>query len=41
VSGAPIERVIRPLLPLIAVEIAVLLLITYVPGVSTFFLRFL
>jgi len=41
VSGVPVDRVIRPLLPMIAVQIGLLFLLTYVPGISTFLLRFL
>ncbi len=35
VAGTTISRIIRPLLPLFAVMLLVLLLITYVPGLST------
>jgi C4-dicarboxylate transporter DctM subunit len=34
ISGASIERVARPLLPFLAVMIATLLLITYLPGIT-------
>ncbi len=36
VAGTTISKVIRPLLPLFAIMLIVLLLITYIPGLSTF-----
>jgi TRAP-type C4-dicarboxylate transport system permease large subunit len=39
ISGASIESVVRPLLPLLAMMIATLLLITYVPELTLFLPR--
>jgi C4-dicarboxylate transporter DctM subunit len=41
ISGVPIERVARPLLPFLAVMIATLFLITYVPGITLILPRYL
>ncbi|MFI4985884.1 MAG: TRAP transporter large permease [Alphaproteobacteria bacterium] len=39
VSGANVDKMIRPLVPLIAVELVVLLAVAYVPGISTVLLK--
>jgi TRAP-type C4-dicarboxylate transport system permease large subunit len=41
ISGAPVERVARPLLPFLAVRIGTLFLITYVPELTLFLPRLL
>ena len=41
ISGAPMERVVRPLLPFLAVMIATLFLITYLPDLTLFLPRLL
>jgi C4-dicarboxylate transporter, DctM subunit len=41
ISGVPMERVARPLLPFLAVMIATLLLITYLPDLTLFLPRLL
>jgi C4-dicarboxylate transporter, DctM subunit len=41
ISGAPMAAVTRPLLPLLAVMIAILLVITYVPDITLFLPRLL
>jgi C4-dicarboxylate transporter DctM subunit len=41
ISGASIERVARPLMPFLAVMIATLLFITYVPEITLFLPRYL
>lgn len=40
ISGIPIEKLIKPMIPYIAAMIIVLLIITYVPGISHFLLNF-
>ena len=34
ISGVPLERMVRPLLPFVATVVACLLIITYVPQIS-------
>lgn len=39
ISGVPVDRIIRPLIPLVLSELAVLGLVTYFPSVSLFLLK--
>ncbi len=39
VSGVPVDKIVRPLIPLIAVELVALMAITYVPELSLFLLK--
>jgi len=39
VSGVPVDRIIRPLIPLVAAELGVLALVTYFPSLSLFLLN--
>lgn len=39
ISGVPVDRLIRPLLPLVASELLVLVLVTYFPNLSLFLLK--
>jgi C4-dicarboxylate transporter DctM subunit len=39
ISGVNMDRIVRPILPLIAVELVVLMVVTYVPGLSLFLLK--
>jgi tripartite ATP-independent transporter DctM subunit len=41
VSGVPADSMIRPIIPLVAVELVVLMIVSYVPDTTLFFLRFL
>lgn len=39
ITGVPVDRIIRPLIPLVAVELLALMLVTYVPDLSLFLLK--
>jgi C4-dicarboxylate transporter DctM subunit len=41
ISGVPADSMIRPIIPLVAVELVVLMIVSYVPDTTLFFLRFL
>jgi TRAP-type C4-dicarboxylate transport system permease large subunit len=40
VSGVPADRMIRPIIPLVGVELIVLAIVTYVPDTTLLFLKF-
>ncbi len=39
ISGVNMDKIVRPILPLIAVELVVLMIVTYVPDLSLFLLK--